>query len=287
MRFGLTANLKRPDAQAAVSQCLEWAIEHEHTLVLADNLSDLCPDSYSCRPLADLAPDVDMLITLGGDGTLLASARAVGGSGTPMFGVNLGSLGFLTQTPSSGLRAALDRLAAGSYAIESRMLLTARLSGNGELESALALNDVVVNHGELNRVISVTLSVNDEEIVTVTCDGLIVATPTGSTAYSMAVGGPIVKPTMAAMLVAPISPFALSMRPMLFGADDQLSVRMNSPDRVASLTLDGQVSAPMEPGDTVTVAPAEQAARFVVFPEVSFYGVLTKKLGWGNSPRGE
>jgi len=284
MRFGLIANLKRVGANDAIESFISWAQGQKHELILCDDLKSIVPDYPLFTTRQELAVDVDILVSMGGDGTLLAAARSVGKESTLLLGVNLGSLGFLTQQTPQQLVPALEAIVAGNYRIEERMLLRAEVEGSTGLPLPCALNDVVVDNGPISRVVDINLRVNGEDVVTYTADGLIVATPTGSTAYSLAVGGPIVTPGMDAIIAAPIAAFSLTTRPMIFSGDDVLEVKIKSERRPAILTLDGQVATELEDSQVVRITRADFRARFVVFPENSYYKLLRSKLHWGVPP---
>jgi NAD+ kinase len=286
MRFGVIANLKREGATAALESFLDWSRRKGHDCLFSEQLRDVIPDGLPTAPRHAIASEVDIIISMGGDGTMLAAARAVGRVGTPLLGINLGSLGFLTQLKPRDLLHALDSIVAGQYQIEERMLLRADVQGKPGLESPFALNDVVVDNGPVSRLIDINLKVNGEDIVTYRADGLIISTPTGSTAYALAAGGPIVHPKMRATLVVPISSFSLSTRPMILDPTDVLELRIRSEHGVAGLTLDGQVTAPLIDTDRVIVTQAGFPAKFIVFPENSFYRLVKSKLHWGVSPSG-
>lgn len=285
MRFGLIANLKRTGAREAIDAFLRWAESSGNDVILCDELRTVSDNNIKFLSRNAIAKEVDILVSMGGDGTLLATARAVGSSGTPLLGINLGSLGFLTQLTPQQLVPALDAICKGSYQIEPRMVLMADTEGVAEAESPFALNDIVVNNGPLSRLIDINLCVNGEDIVTYKADGLIISTPTGSTAYSLAVGGPIMHPRMEAMIAAPISSFALTTRPMIFAPDDILEVRIVSDDHQGGLTFDGQVMLPIKGSASVLIKKADYHVRFIVFPENTFYKVLKSKLHWGHTPR--
>ena len=227
----------------------------------------------------------DALVSVGGDGTFLATAHLSKFSRKPIVGINLGSLGFLTQLTPHQLVPALDAICKGDYQIEPRMVLRAETEGMADAESPYALNDVVVNNGPVSRLININLSVNGEDIVTYNADGLVISTPTGSTAYSLAVGGPIMHPRMEAMIAAPISAFALTTRPMIFAPDDVLEVKIVSPDHKGGLALDGQVMLPIKGSASVIIKRADFNLKFIVFPDNTFYKVLKSKLHWGHTPR--
>lgn len=284
MRFGLIANLKRRGARKAIRELVDWAAGSGNDIVLCEELRDLVDPSLPRSPRQSLASEVDILVSMGGDGTLLSSARAVGKVGTPVLGINIGSLGFLTQLTPKQLAPALDAIVKGDYQIEDRMLLKTQVENKPTLDSPYALNDVVVDNGPISRMIDINLRINGEDIVTYAADGLIISTPTGSTAYALASGGPIMHPRMEAILVVPISSFSLSTRPMIVSADDVLELNIHSPHGVAGLTLDGQVSAPLIDTDNVLVSKAEFPVKFITFPGSSFYKLVKSKLHWGVSP---
>lgn len=284
MRFGLIANTRRVGAGEAISECVRWIAEHNHSVVVSQDLSSFAPSGVAIAHPRELSAKVDVLISMGGDGTLLSAARLVGNSGTPILGVNLGALGFLTQRSRDELADALQSIVRGDYLVEERMALKADIQGNAALPEHFALNDVVINHGPISRVITIALRANNEDVVTFSADGLIVATPTGSTAYSLAAGGPVLRPTMRAIIATPISAFALSVRPMVFSPEDILEVRLLTVGREASLTLDGQVMVPITATDKLTVTKADFNVRFIVFKDNSFYSVLKRKLNWGVTP---
>ncbi len=284
MRFGLIANLRREGAREAIKIFAAWARKTGNDLILCKELEGMSDEPLEVAEPEDFAPEVDILVSMGGDGTFLSSARSVGSVGTPLLGINLGSLGFLTQLQPQQLTGALDAIVDGDYWIEQRMLLKTEIEGKPALESPYALNDVVVDNGPIARLIDIDLKVNGEELVTYRADGLILATPTGSTAYSLAAGGPIVQPKMQAIIATPISSFSLSTRPVIFSAEDILELNIRSEHGVAGLTLDGQVMAPLIDTDKVVVKKADFLVKVIVFPQNSFYQVLKRKLHWGISP---
>ncbi len=285
MKFGLFANVTRRGARGAIDKFIEWTQESGNEIVLSDDLQDFARDHVTFSPRKELAAQVDIVVSMGGDGTLLATARDVGASGKPILGINLGSLGFLTQLTPKQLVPALEKICEGEYQIEERMLLKAQVNGSQELSYPYALNDIVIDKGAVSRLIEVHFRVNGEDIVTYRADGIVISTPTGSTAYSLAVGGPIMHPKMKGIIAAPISSFSLSTRPMLFDAEDVLELTIRSHDRVVGLTLDGQVMISLFETARVTISQAEHSMRFIVFPENSFYKVLRNKLHWGRPPR--
>jgi NAD+ kinase len=284
MRFGLIANLKRVGAETAINDIIAWAGEHKQELVLSHELKDTVADFPLFCPREDIAREVDILVSMGGDGTLLSTARSAGPIGTPLLGINLGSLGFLTPLQPRQIRHALDEIIAHRYQLDERMVLNTVVNGKRKLPSPYALNDVVIDNGAVPRLLDIHLKINDENVVTYKADGLIIATATGSTAYNLAVGGPIVHPKIDAMIVAPISSFSLTTRPMILSADDVLELMILTENREATLALDGQVMIPLQNMEKVTISRAGFRAKFISFPETSYFKLLKSKLHWGVSP---
>lgn len=285
MRFGMIANLKRAGARDAIDAFISWADKSGNSVVLCDELKPTLGTGIEFASRDSIASNSDILVSMGGDGTLLASARAVGDSRTPLLGINLGSLGFLTQLTPQQLLPALDAIVNGDYQIEKRMVLQVEAEGVDRAVSPYALNDVVINNGPVSRLIDIKLCVNEEHVVTYKADGLVISTPTGSTAYSLAVGGPIMHPKMEAMIAAPISSFALTTRPMIFSPEDVLDLSVVSDDHRAVLALDGQVMLPVKGQSKVTIKRAGFNIKFIVFPHNTFYKVLKSKMHWGASPQ--
>ena len=284
MRFGLIANLKRRGAGETIETFIEWAGKNDCPLILSDELGKAVARYESFAPTEELASQVDVLVAMGGDGTILAAARSVGSIGTPILGINLGSLGFLTQQTPRQLVPALEAIVEGQFRIEERMVLRAEVIGRDPLPTPCALNDIVVDNGAVSRVLDINLRVNGEDVVTYIADGLVISTPTGSTAYNLAVGGPIMNPVMDAMIVAPIAPFSLTTRPMIIPGDDRLELRIVTEQRQAVLTLDGQVGIDLDDSEQVVISRADFRSKFIVFPENSYYKLLRSKLHWGVPP---
>ncbi len=284
MRFGLVANLQREGTKQAVADFLDWSKQSKSEIFVWDGLKEIAVGQSYCT-FEELPDKCDVLVSMGGDGTLIHSARIVGDRKTKLLGVNVGSLGFLTQITPLSMILCLDRIIKGDYNVEERMALTVKIDRTGE--TFHALNEAVVDNGAISRMIDIRLQVNGEDIVNYRCDGLIIATPTGSTAYSLASGGPILHPTMQAIIASPISAFSLTTRPMIFRADDALVLKVRSQHKVASLTVDGQVMRELSDGDIVSIKRADFAYQFIAFEENSFYRVCRSKLHWGLLPSGD
>jgi NAD+ kinase len=234
-----------------------------------------------------IAPEgLDALLTLGGDGTLLRGARLIASHQVPILGVNMGRLGFLTCCPAEQLTEALDHIARKEYLAETRMALVATLDGvNGKpRDTWVALNDVVVHKGGVARIVSLRVGVNGEPIATYSADGVVISTPTGSTAYSLSAGGPVVFPTLESIVVTPVSPHTLAIRPLLLPATCEVTVQPEDWSADILVTVDGQVGTTFSAGETLRVRRAERGILIIRFPSSSFFSTLRKKLGWGGLP---
>jgi NAD+ kinase len=229
-----------------------------------------------------LAERVDLVVVLGGDGTILAAARDTGSRGVPILGVNLGTLGFLAEVAPADLTVVLERVLRGDFQTVRRMRLHVRARrGDRELADALALNDAVITRGELSRLIDLESEADGVPVTTYHGDGLIVATPTGSTAYTLSAGGPILMPGSRVFVVTPICPHALTQRPLVLSDDTRLQIRALPREGGARLTVDGQIGLALERGDVVTIEVSEHPVTFVASPFRTRFEVLREKLGWG------
>lgn len=229
---------------------------------------------------------IDALLTLGGDGTLLRGARILQGQEVPILGVNMGRLGFLTCCPADQLETSLMRFARGDYAVESRMLLKASVSSADRRERAtwLALNDVAIHKGGFARVVPLRVAVDDELIASYAADGIVISTPTGSTAYSLSAGGPVVVPTLETLIVTPVSAHTLAIRPVVLSAASRITVQAEGALEELMITVDGQVGTTFHAGETLTVGKADKSIKIVRFSGSSFFATLRQKLGWGGIP---
>jgi len=287
---GIIANRRKAGIDVIVMDILARLEARKVTALVWDDLAGLVPEA-TLRPLEEIAARSDLVVALGGDGTLLRAARAVGDRLTPVVGINVGSLGFLTEVTVDEVDDALDAILAGKYAYEDRMNLDSVVARCGrEVGSFTALNDVVMNKGALARVIEMKMTVDGHYVADYTADGLIVSTPTGSTAYSLSAGGPIVNPRMDALIATPICPHTLGVRPIVLAADQQLTVELWAGHGVCGepevkLTVDGQVGFDLASGDSIVFKRSPQRTRLVLSGRRSFYEVLRKKLKWGDTRR--
>ncbi len=233
------------------------------------------------RRKEELVAAADLIVVLGGDGTLLSVARRAGPD-TPILGVNMGQLGFLTEVTEREAMEMLARVLAGRYELDRRMTLTARLERAGHLIHRFrALNDVAITNGALARIVDLMVSVNGVPFCAYRADGLVIATPTGSTAYSLSAGGPIVEPTVQVLVVSPISPHTLSHRPIVLPPTSEIRVEVTSREQDVLLTIDGQEGMPLKRGDAVVVSRSPRLVSLVRAPNRTYYEVLRSKLHWG------
>jgi NAD+ kinase len=283
MKLGIIANINRPNARVVVERVVRWSQSHSQDFCLSENLKDILPSDLPFSSEDDLVKICDYLIAMGGDGTMLAVARLVGKSQVPILGVNIGSLGFLTEQTPDDLEDGLERLSNHQFQIEERIVLKADIEQDNR--AFYALNDFVIDKGNISRMISLSLSANGDYICSYNADGLIISSPTGSTAYSLAVGGPILNPLMRAMIASPIAPHSLASRPLIFPAEDLLEVKVEFSHEFALLTADGQVDTQLPTGSCVRIKAADHVVKLIRFPKQSFYSVLRSKLHWGVLPK--
>ena len=238
-------------------------------------------------PEDGLCANADLAIAIGGDGTMLYASRLARGSGTPILGINRGRLGFLADVTPDEMIASIDRVLQGDYSRDPRMLLKATLlTESGRKHSAYALNDVVLKRRETGRMVDFTTRVNGDFVNTHSGDGLIVATPTGSTAYSLSCGGPIISPALDAVVVVPVCPHTLTDRPIVIPANQSIEVVLLERDETtAAITIDGHRMGDIRPGDQLIISAASERITLIHPPGYDFYGILRSKLFWGRDNR--
>ena len=233
-------------------------------------------------PEEEMSRRAELILVLGGDGTLIHAARMVRGRAVPILGVNLGSLGFLTEVPRSELFTRLPEVLSGKARLHTRMKLACRLHRGGRvIVEDEVLNDVVINKGALARIADHEVSLDGQFMTTFKSDGVIVATPTGSTAYALAAGGPILHPALECAVIAPICPHALTQRPFVVPGDQVVTVVLRSPVADVYLTLDGQTGHALQQGDRLEVLRSLNRTILVSNPNIDYFGILRQKLHWG------
>jgi NAD+ kinase len=281
---GLEVKLNRPRATRLAARLVAM-LRRRGLRVLADR--DVTVAGAIARDKAQLARESDLVIVLGGDGTLLAIARHMDAR-VPILGVNMGELGFLTEVTEAEALPMLGRVLSGRYDLDRRMTLTASLERNGRVVHRFrALNDVVISNGSLARIVTFAVQVDGLPLASYRADGLIVATPTGSTAYSLSAGGPVVEPTVQALVLSPISPHTLSNRPVVLRPEAVVRIIVGEREKDAILTIDGQETMPLGGRDAIVVRRGRAMVSLVRSPDRTYYDVLRAKLGWAARQGGE
>ena len=286
-RIGIVVKPHKPEALKTVCGLVEWLnhrgialvggpeIEHEHieretgcALVVIER--------------EQLASAVDLILVLGGDGTMIAVARLLGDTEVPVLGVNYGGLGYLAEFRIEELYLALESILAGNYRLDKRVMLSVELRrGDEQVTKNRVLNDVVINKSALARIIEIEAHLNQQFVNSFRADGLIVSTPTGSTAYNLSAGGPIIYPSMNAVVITPICPFTLSNRPIVVPDESLIELRLKTANEEVALTLDGQVGIPLKPEDLVVIRKSRNAFHLVQPMNRNYFEVLRDKLRWG------
>jgi len=269
---GLIVNYKKEKTRETACRIIDWLNSKKLKVRIEGNMGkELGKEELNC-PTEKFLKEVDLIISLGGDGTLLRAARLAAVEDIPVFGVNLGGLGFLTQIGINDLEKSLEKLYQGRYFLDERK--------EEEIKKFTALNDVVIGKGAFARIICLATYVNNDYVITYSADGLVVSTSTGSTAYSLSAGGPIVNPNINSIILTPICPHTLSARPLIIGENDQLKIKLESSEEKVMVTIDGQEGFVLKPKDEVMIKRSEHKARLITFKEKSFYAILREKLRW-------
>lgn len=281
--IGLIAHTGKPGAAELVTQlCAEFERRNVKVLVEADTAA-LVGRSES-HAVAELGDQADLLVVLGGDGTILNAVSRLGDTIKPIFGINIGSLGFLTCLSSSAYLEAVESIVNGNLTFSERVLLSVEITkGSDVMHRTIALNDAVISRGEVSRLIRLHTRVNDESLTEFNADGLVIATPTGSTAYSLSAGGPILEPRSGVFVITPICPHVLTNRSVIVGDDSIIEVAASDDAHPVYLTVDGRDPVPIEFGSVVRMRRSEKVLPLAVLPELSFFGVVRQKLKWRGS----
>ncbi len=272
---------EQPAIVAPVREAVDALVAQAGAVWVTEEASRLLDRARLGRTEEDLAERADLLVVFGGDGTILRAARLAAARGTPIVGINMGGFGFLAELNTDDFAGALPELLAGRYQIDERMMLQAQVESASATQTLLALNDMVVTKTGVARVLRLRLWVNREPLASYPADGVIVATPTGSTAYSLSAGGPILDPRVEALVITPICPHTFNARAVVVAGNDEVMVEVTAPDPEATLTVDGRVGVQLAPVRRVVVQRAEPRTRFVRLRGSSFYGILRTKLAWG------
>ncbi len=275
----VVASAGKPHVAQALDWFLPWLRERSEAVYQGAG------DDASLVEGAEAHPDIDFALVLGGDGTMLLAARHFAPKGIPLFGINLGKFGFLTQATADEATGATEKVLADEYSVEERMMMTCRLRHDGQtLHETVALNDTVISRTALSRLLSIDLSVDGRWVNTYRADGLIVATPVGSTAHSLAASGPILTPNLNAFVIAPICPHTLSNRPIVMSESVCIELCPRDYSEHPALTVDGQIYRPLGEGDVVEIRKAPHPLKLIRTGERTFFETLRDKLGWSGQP---
>lgn len=280
-RIAIIYKRSRPEAAELAQEIRQW-LERRHIEVFSQqNIADSTAVRCSYEKL-QIPENITAVIVLGGDGTFLSVARFLENRSTPITGVNLGGLGFLTEISAETCFHELEEILKGHFEIEERMRLQVAIRRNDtEVFRQSVLNDAVINKGALARIVDLQTSINGKYLTNYRADGLIVATPTGSTAYNLSAGGPIVYPTAQAIILTPICPFTLTNRPIILPSDVTIQVKLDEPVHDLALTCDGQVGCDLAPSDKIIITAAPNPLRLIKTPSINYFNILKTKLKWG------
>lgn len=280
--IGILVKPKFPEIKATLQNVVNWLRTRHITVLLDTTCATLLGESGGIQK-TQLAGKADVLLVLGGDGTMLNAARLAGERGIPILGVNMGGLGFLTEVRLENLYPSLERVFANDFVLDERLMLKTHVHRHGEtVAQGGVLNDVVISKGTLARMIELKIAIQGAFVTNLRGDGLIVSTPTGSTAYSLSAGGPIIDPAVQSLILTPICPHTLTHRPLIVPAHAKIDVTLTSRDDGAMATMDGQVGVSISQGDTIEIETSDHRARLIRFPETRYYEVLREKLKWGD-----
>ena len=280
--IGITSKPKKPEVRDIVTPLVHWLHDRSIEVLVDKDTGSTLDGSEKCVTRNEMPSLVDLIIVLGGDGTLLATARVLNRKPVPLLAVNLGGLGFLTVITRDELYSILERVLAGDFRTERRVQIEAEVMRAGEvISSFLALNDVVLNKGAIARVLDFDVRVDGQFISSYKADGLIVSTPTGSTAYSLAAGGPVIAPSVEAFIVTPICAHTLSNRPVVLPDSAQIEVKVKSYGESVYLTVDGQVGVALRSEDAVHMRRASSVVELIQSPQKNYFEILRQKLKWG------
>ena len=286
-RVGVVVKRHQPDALQTLCRLTEWLHQHGISLVGGPEIErERIEHETGCAVEVvtedQLAGSVDLILVLGGDGTMIATARMVGDTDVPVMGVNYGGLGYLAEFRIEELFPALESILRGEYKLEKRVMLAVELfRGEDNVSRNRVLNDVVINKSALARIIEIEAYLNRQFVNSFRADGLIVSTPTGSTAYNLSAGGPVIYPSMNAIVITPICPFTLSNRPIVVPDDAEIELRLKTEEEEVALTLDGQVGFPLKVEDRVVIRKSQTTFNIVQPTNRNYFDVLRDKLRWG------
>lgn len=286
-RIGIVIKPHQPDALKTICHVVQWLAERGIAVVGGPEIErERIEHETGCAVEQlnhdELAASVELMLVLGGDGTMIATARMLGDHEVPVLGINYGGLGYLAEFRIEELYTALESILDGNYRLDRRVMLSAELVRGSEVITRMrVLNDVVINKSALARIIEIEVYLNQQFVNSFRADGLIVSTPTGSTAYNLSAGGPVIYPSMNAIVITPICPFTLSNRPLVVPDDSVIELRLKTEREDVVLTLDGQVGIPLQVDDRVVIGKSHTTFNLVQPMNRNYFDVLRDKLRWG------
>jgi len=286
-QIGIVLKPHQPDALRTICELAIWLSARGIELVGGPEIErERIAHETGCAvkemPQEKIAESVDLILVLGGDGTMIAAARMLGNKEVPVLGINYGGLGYLAEFRIEELYVALESILIGDYRLEQRVMLAVELMrGDEQITHNRVLNDVVINKSALARIIEIEAYMNQQFVNSFRADGLIVSTPTGSTAYNLSAGGPVIYPSMRAVVVTPICPFTLSNRPIVIPDESIIELILKTDNEDVALTLDGQVGVPLKAGDRVVISKSSTSFNLVQPANRNYFEVLRDKLRWG------
>ena len=280
--IGVVAKPNKPEAEPVLRKLLPWLREQGQEVALDQEAAAICSEGEVGLPRTEVVDWSDLVIVLGGDGTILSVARLIGPREVPILGVNLGGLGFLTEITLDEVIPTLEAVLRNEFAVSRRLTLTAQVVRGGmPIASFEALNDAVITKTALSRIVDLETHINGEYVATFRADGLIVSTPTGSTAYCLAAGGPIIYPTLPAMVIIPICPHTLTNRPLVIPDSAVVEIIQGSAGEDVHLTVDGQVGVGLRYRDVVSLQRSGRTVALIKSPKLNYFELLRAKLKWG------
>lgn len=281
LKIGIIAKANIPEPLDITNKLTAWLKERDVEVFVEKELGEQIGYANSVDA-ADIPKLVDVILVFGGDGTFLGMARLACKHGTPILGINLGGLGFLTEVTVEELYPMMERIIQGNFEVEERqMLLTTIHRDKDTLGTYEVLNDVVINKGAVARIIDLAIYIDDSHVTTYKADGIILSTPTGSTAYSLSAGGPIVHPTIPVTIITPICPHTLTNRPLVVSSDMKVEIKVTTHEPDTYLTLDGQIGIRLNTGDIIEVQRTDTSVKLIKSPFRDFFTILKTKLMWG------
>ena len=288
MKFGCTGNILKPEFETIFKQVYTFLKKNNHEVWLSDNVCiDRSSNSFTSIPqisIDEIGKKCDIILSIGGDGTILSTFRQVAQFGIPIFGIHIGGLGFLSESNQDNFIESLISILSGNYITERRMALKLNINNNPEL-SHYSLNDIVIDNGSSPRTLQLHVFISDHFLNTYISDGIIFSTPTGSTAYSLSAGGPIITPNLNVIGVSPVCPHSLSARPIILSDKENIKVQFSEDNVGMAVSVDGQIHIPIDYTHEINISRSKYDALLIRLPLNDYYSTLRTKMGWSGNFR--